>query len=102
MPACSIQYFDQISSKNAGFVLYLIVRVVYFPNAVFFSHQAYKKFKQYAYNYADAQSFGDYQMMPIAAQSQLQSSHNQYPRQDYQPATAKKFTPFSGESITIG
>lgn len=95
---CRVQYYELISSKNAGFILYVIVKLVYFPNAVYFSHEAYKKFKHFAYNYSQSQSFGDYQMMPLGDQDRYQ----QQSRQDFQQNTSKKWTPFSGNSVAIG
>ena len=34
----SVEYYDQVSNNKPATVLYLIAKLIYFPNAVFFSH----------------------------------------------------------------
>lgn len=46
----SIQYYDKITGSDAPQILLLIAQLAYYPNAIFFSHYAYRHFKQWSIN----------------------------------------------------
>lgn len=49
-----VQYYDQIRSGDSAIILFVVIKITYYPTAVVFSHLVYKTFK--AFNL----SAGDY------------------------------------------
>lgn len=73
--------------------LFAIAKITYYPTAVIFSHEAYKKIKQFSVNQEGIQnSFGDYQLM---------EGSNQPSRIRQEDRLIGGFRPFQGNAVSI-
>lgn len=73
--------------------LFTIAKIVYYPTAVIFSHEAYKKIKQFNYCHeGNSNTFGDYQLM---------EETNQTSRIRQEDRSIGGFRPFQGNAVPI-
>lgn len=62
---------------NPASCLFIFVKFVYFPNALFFTHYAYRNFKHYGqFNRVD-ESLNGYQMVPVLRQQRANNPISQ-------------------------
>lgn len=102
-----VQYYDKITKQDTPQILFLIVRIAYFPNAAFFSHHAYKTFKQYAF--FNRSRGNSYEMVPVSSRNnnsygQTGNMNNSYqaPSLRDEISVSRGFVAFQGQGMMIG
>lgn len=102
-----MQYYDKITKQDTPKILFLIVRITYFPNAAFFSHHAYKIFKQYAF-FNDSRG-NSYEMVPVSSRNnnsygQTRNMNNSYQASSLRDeiSVSRGFVAFQGQGMMIG
>jgi hypothetical protein len=59
-----VQYYHQIHSRDSAIILFVIIKIVYYPTAVVFSHLVYRTFK--AYNLTASDAYSGIEMNPVS------------------------------------
>lgn len=73
--------------------MFAIAKIVYYPTAVIFSHEAYKKIKQFSiFSEGTGNNFGDYQLMETT---------NQVSRARQEDRSFGGFRPFQGNAVPL-